>query len=56
MWLSSAGFRAVDCYWLRAGFAIFGGYKSIEAPPVDDASMHSALESASRALAAAAET
>lgn len=27
LWLCEAGFRQVDCFWLRAGHAIFGGYK-----------------------------
>ena len=26
-WLEQAGFSEVDCFWLRAGHAIFGGYK-----------------------------
>jgi tRNA (cmo5U34)-methyltransferase len=26
-WLEEAGFAGVDCYWLRAGHAIYGGYK-----------------------------
>jgi hypothetical protein len=26
-WLTSAGFDAVDCFWLQAGHAIYGGYK-----------------------------
>jgi hypothetical protein len=26
-WLRSTGFEGVDCFWLRTGFAIFGGYK-----------------------------
>ncbi len=26
-WLSEVGFSLVDCYWMRAGHAIFGGYK-----------------------------
>jgi tRNA (cmo5U34)-methyltransferase len=26
-WIEQAGFTAVDVYWLRAGHAIFGGYK-----------------------------
>lgn len=26
-WLAAAGFTAVDVYWLRAGHAVFGGYK-----------------------------
>src|SRR5258706_4876469 len=25
-WLRAAGFATVDCFWLRAGHAIFGGY------------------------------
>jgi tRNA (cmo5U34)-methyltransferase len=26
-WLEDAGLEAVDCYWLRAGHALFGGFK-----------------------------
>lgn len=26
-WLGEAGFSAVDCFWLRAGHAVYGGYK-----------------------------
>ena len=26
-WLEEAGFSAVDCFWLRAGTAICGGFK-----------------------------
>lgn len=26
-WLEEAGFTGVGCYWLRAGHAVFGGYK-----------------------------
>jgi trans-aconitate methyltransferase len=26
-WLTEAGLREVDCFWLRAGHAIYGGYK-----------------------------
>jgi tRNA (cmo5U34)-methyltransferase len=26
-WLRQAGFAVVDCFWLRAGHAIYGGYK-----------------------------
>ncbi len=28
LWLRQAGFAVVDCFWLQAGHAIFGGYKS----------------------------
>jgi tRNA (cmo5U34)-methyltransferase len=27
-WLSEAGFTSVDCFWMRAGHAIYGGYKA----------------------------
>lgn len=27
-WLSAAGFDPVDCFWMQAGHAIFGGYKT----------------------------
>jgi cyclopropane fatty-acyl-phospholipid synthase-like methyltransferase len=27
-WLRDAGFASVDCYWLRAGHAVYGGYRS----------------------------
>jgi tRNA (cmo5U34)-methyltransferase len=27
VWLSEAGFREVDCFWLRAGHAVYGGFK-----------------------------
>ena len=27
VWLSEAGFSTVDCYWLRAGHAVYGGFK-----------------------------
>jgi tRNA (cmo5U34)-methyltransferase len=26
-WLQEVNFRQVDCYWMRAGHAIYGGYK-----------------------------
>jgi hypothetical protein len=29
-WLGSAGFTGIDAWWVRAGHALFGGYK----PPV----------------------
>lgn len=27
-WLRAAGFAAVDCFWLQAGHAVYGGYKA----------------------------
>jgi tRNA (cmo5U34)-methyltransferase len=39
MWLRHAGFAAVDCVWMEAGHAVFGGFKQAEAsaprPPAD---------------------
>ena len=32
-WLREAGLSSVDCYWLKAGHAIYGGYKSILTHP-----------------------
>ncbi|HEU4760458.1 MAG TPA: class I SAM-dependent methyltransferase [Dehalococcoidia bacterium] len=26
-WLEEAGFAVVDCFWLRAGLAVYGGYR-----------------------------
>jgi len=30
LWLREAGFSVVDCFWMRAGHAIYGGYLSAE--------------------------
>ena len=27
LWMREAGFSTVDCYWMRAGHAVYGGYK-----------------------------
>lgn len=39
VWLKHAGFPQVDCFWLRDGVAVFGGFKQAEAsagrPPGD---------------------
>ena len=32
VWLRHAGFEAVDCTWLRAGHAVFGGFKRMAVP------------------------
>ena len=47
-WLKAAGFEAVDCFWLQAGHAIWGGYKE-DAPP-GGVPFEVALRSAERAL------
>lgn len=32
VWLKHAGFAAVDCFWLFAGHAVFGGFRHVPAP------------------------
>ena len=27
LWLQAVGFAVVDCFWMQAGHAIYGGYK-----------------------------
>jgi len=34
LWLKEAGFAIIDCFWMQAGHAIYGGYKS--AAPVSE--------------------
>ena len=29
VWLADAGFEGVDCFWLQAGYAVYGGYKGV---------------------------
>ena len=31
VWLRHAGFAAVDCAWLQAGHAVYGGFKQADA-------------------------
>jgi ubiquinone/menaquinone biosynthesis C-methylase UbiE len=55
-WLRDAGFEAVDCFWLRTGFAIYGGYKTLQAPVAEGRPIFLEAErSAARGLAAALE-
>jgi tRNA (cmo5U34)-methyltransferase len=49
-WLKAAGFEAVDCFWLQAGFAVYGGYKVHTDVPTDTISFEDALGSTQRAL------
>ncbi len=28
-WLEQAGFVAVDCFWMQAGHAVYGGFKEV---------------------------
>jgi tRNA (cmo5U34)-methyltransferase len=51
-WLTAAGFLGVDCFWLRAGHAIYGGYRARHR----SAGVPLALETALRAADACLET
>lgn len=48
LWLKQAGFAVVDCFWLQAGHAIYGGYKKTAAGATDslryELAMHAARE------------
>jgi SAM-dependent methyltransferase len=35
VWLKEAGFALVDCFWMQAGHAIYGGYQSQESSAAD---------------------
>jgi tRNA (cmo5U34)-methyltransferase len=43
VWLREAGFPAVDCFWLRAGHAVYGGYRTLQRPAVPPLSFATAL-------------
>lgn len=49
-WLRLAGFLVVDCFWLRSGFAIFGGYKGHGPARSDFLKFDRALDIAERSL------
>jgi tRNA (cmo5U34)-methyltransferase len=53
-WLDEAGFTAVDCFWMQAGHAIYGGYREQAGATSGDALDYAtALEIARRILGAA---
>jgi len=39
-WLNQAGFGVVDCFWMYAGHAIYGGYKQVTDSGLDYATAH----------------
>jgi trans-aconitate methyltransferase len=49
-WLKAAGFAVVDCFWLQAGHAIYGGYKTVSESPIPGVPFAAALRSAQIAL------
>ncbi|MDP9374304.1 MAG: class I SAM-dependent methyltransferase [Chloroflexota bacterium] len=56
VWLREAGFAVADCFWLRAGHAIYGGYRSGAAGVGGPLPFADALRTAEAALAATAHT
>jgi tRNA (cmo5U34)-methyltransferase len=51
-WLKAAGLAVVDCFWLQAGHAIYGGYKSESPATRSGIAFEAALRSARRAIVA----
>jgi trans-aconitate methyltransferase len=49
-WLKEAGFAAVDCFWMKAGHAIYGGYQEQAGATADPIDFEAALAIARRAL------
>lgn len=49
-WLKAAGFAVVDCFWLQAGHAIYGGYKAESAAASSGVSFLAALRAAQTSL------
>jgi tRNA (cmo5U34)-methyltransferase len=49
-WLKEAGFVVVDCFWLQAGHAIYGGYKTAAGTSAQHLPFVTALRSAQSAL------
>ena len=50
LWLKEAGFSIVDCFWMQAGHAIYGGYKSTTASAEDRLKFDTVLEVVERLL------
>jgi tRNA (cmo5U34)-methyltransferase len=51
-WLKEAGFAVVDCFWLQAGHAIYGGYKAPDEATAPRVSFAAALRAVQAALQA----
>ncbi len=49
-WLRDAGFAVVDCFWMRAGHALYGGYTSGTRPGGESVTWADARRSAQAAL------
>ncbi len=50
-WLTDAGFEGVDCFWLQAGYAVFGGYKGeSKGGTQDQLSLRDAMDAVNTAI------
>jgi tRNA (cmo5U34)-methyltransferase len=49
-WLSASGFEAVDCFWMQAGHAIYGGYGPEAVEPKSELKFGRAIAAANSAL------
>jgi tRNA (cmo5U34)-methyltransferase len=49
LWLRQAGFESVDCFWLRAGHAVYGGYRGARRAGSAPLALTAALTSAAHA-------
>jgi tRNA (cmo5U34)-methyltransferase len=49
LWLRQAGFESVDCFWLRAGHAVYGGYRDARRAGSPPLTFSAALTTANRA-------
>lgn len=50
LWLKEAGFATVDCFWLQAGHAIYGGYKGTDTAKAGGLAYETALQTANMLL------
>lgn len=50
LWLREAGFTIADCFWLQAGHAIYGGYKTSVNTSSQNVAFATALRAAQEAL------
>ena len=50
LWLKEANFAVVDCFWMQAGHAIYGGYKSASRDAPASLSFETALATARKIL------
>ncbi|MCB0210213.1 MAG: class I SAM-dependent methyltransferase [Anaerolineae bacterium] len=50
LWLKEAGFMVVDCFWMQAGHAIYGGYKTLNRATTAKLTFDTALSTAQNIL------